>query len=182
MRPRYSVLLAALALAACTMPPPPPPSMVIQIPPNFYGNWIDLDLGAVNDSSYAFGSPDILRNDPVAAVRAIIAVEYLAVETDSPRWVAVPPLTKMNLVQARDEIRRTIGVAPAAPPPVVINAELRLLHDLVVHDMADARQVIAPPVFVLPADQTLALLANLPPLPITHAATQQAENQVMLLH
>jgi hypothetical protein len=186
MRCRVIAFAAALVLAGCTVPPqgPPgaPPPPVAEIPQGFFGNWIDPDLGCVNESSYAFGSPDILHGNPVATLRATICVEYLAAEANSPRWVSVSPLTKMQLLQARDELRRTLGIAPNAPPPLVTNTLLRLLHDLQVGNMADARAVIAPPLFDMPPDQTLALLTNLPPVPIAHAATQQAELEAMRLH
>ena len=184
MRARIVAFAGALALAACTVPPgqSQAPQPVADLPQGFFGSWIDPDLGAINETSYVFGSPDILRGNPVAALRAVACVEYLAVESHSPRWIAVSPLTVMQLDQARDELRRVLGIAPDAPPPLVIDTVLRILHDLQLGNTAGARALIRPPLFRLPPDQTLALLTNLPPLPITHAATQQAELQVMRIH
>jgi len=143
--------------------------------------WIDPDLGAVNEASYAFGSRSVLRGDPVAALRAVICVEYLAAQGHSPRWVAVSPLTVMQLDDGRDELRQTLGIAPNAPPPLVIDRLLRLTQNLHTGNMTAARALIRPPLFSLPSDQVFALLTNLPRLPATHAATQWAMLQSMQL-
>lgn len=182
MRSAVALVVGALLLAGCTVPPNAPPQPVAELPQSFFNSWIDPDLGAVNEASYAFGSPDILRGDPVAALRAVICVEYLAVEGHSPRWFSVSPLLPMHLDDARDELRRTLGIAQDAPPPLVINVLLRMTADIQSGNMKDARALIRPPLFSLSPDQTLALLANLPPLPATHAATQQAELQAMRIH
>lgn len=182
MRACVIALAAAVVLSGCTVGTADPRQPVAALPMGFFNTWIDPDLGAVNEASYAFGSPNVLRGDPVAALRAIICVEYLAVQGQSPRWAAVSPLTTMQLVQARDELRRTLGIAPNAPPPLVINTLLRLTHNLSTGNMNGARALIRPPLFSLPPNQVFALLTNLPPLPITHAATQRAMLQAMRLH
>ncbi|HEY1933675.1 MAG TPA: hypothetical protein VGG99_16810 [Acetobacteraceae bacterium] len=182
MRCRLIAFAAALVLAGCTAPPHGPSQSVAEIPQGFFNNLIDPDLGCVNESSYSFGSPNILHGNPAATLRATICVEYLAAQTNSPRWTSVPPLTQMQLPEARDALRRVVGIAPNAPPPLVVNTLLRLLHDLQVGNMMDARAVIAPPLFTMPPDQTLAVLTNLPPVPIAHVATQQAELEAMRLH
>lgn len=181
MRARIIALAAALALSGCTVGTPDPQQPVAALPMGFFGAWIDPDLGAVNEASYAFGSPNVLRGDPIAALRAVVCVEYLAVQGHSPRWVAVSPITTMQLDQARDELRRTLGIAPNAPPPLVIDTLLRLMLRLQAGNMTGARALIRPPLFSLPPNQVFALLTNLPPLPATHFATQLAMLQAMRL-
>lgn len=181
MRACVAALAVALVLSGCTVGTPQPGQPVALLPIGFFNAWIDPDLGAVNEASYAFGSPNVLRGDPIAALRAIVCVEYLAVQGHSPRWVAVSPLTVMQLDDARDELRHTLGIAPNAPPPLVINTLLRLAQDLYTGHTTAARALIRPPLFSLPPDQVFALLTNLPPLPATHYATQLAMLQAMQL-
>ena len=181
MRARLVALAAALVLAGCTVGTPQAGQPVAQLPTGFFNTWIDPDLGAVNEASYAFGSPSVLRGDPVAALRAVICVEYLAAQGHSPRWAAVSPLTVMQLDDARDELRQILGVAPNAPPPLVINTLLRLTQNLHIGNMTAARALIRPPLFSLPPDRVFAQLTNLPLLPATHAATQWAMLQSMRL-
>lgn len=174
MRTHVFALAAALALSGCAAGTYPPQQPVAALPIGFFNPLIDPDLGAINEASYSFGSPGVLRGDPVATLRAVICVEYLAVEGHSPRWAAVSPLTDMGLDQSRDELRRTLGIAPNAAPPLVINTLLRLMQDLQTGNMTAARALIRPPLFSLPPDQVLARLTNPPSLPTTHAATQMA--------
>ena len=178
MRAQFHVLLAILALTACTVPAsqpwegPPPPFV--------YSTLIWNDEGAIHEVFNAFGTPGSTRGNPVEALRAILCVEYLATEFNAPRWAEMSPITKMQMVQARDEIHRAIGLAPNAPPQVVFAALMRLQQDLQTGNMADARQVLAPPLFTLPPDETLRILADLPPLPSAHVAAVAAENAIVL--
>ena len=172
MRIRSQLLVALLTLAACTAQPSEPR---VQLPMFFYGNF-DNDIGAINQSGWALSSPVNTRDDPAEALRAVISVEYLASELNtSPRWFRMSPLIKLQMVQARDEVRQALGIAPNAAPQAVINALLAVLQDGWYGNMDHARQVLASPTFTRPPDETLRLLANLPPLPTARAATGSAE-------
>jgi hypothetical protein len=97
MRTGVFALAGALLLSSCTIGTSQEP--VAALPMEFSKGWMDPDPGAINEASYAFGSLNLLRGDPVAALRAIICVEYLPVQSQC-----------------------TLGIAPHAPPPLVIDS------------------------------------------------------------
>jgi hypothetical protein len=63
---------AALLLPGRTVGTPQQP--VAALPMGFFSGWMDPDLWAINKASYAFGSPNLLRGDPVAALRRSFAL------------------------------------------------------------------------------------------------------------
>jgi hypothetical protein len=175
MAARFCVLLVCLSIAACGAIQR---TDTAQLPPFFYGPLIDNDIGAINEASWALGSPDRTRGDPVEALRSAIAVEYLAGELNTaPRWAAMSPITKMQMLQARAEFRRVLGFTPDAPSQGVINAEISALWNLERGDVAGAQQALSGPIFTQPPQQTMQVLNNLPTLPAARAATADAEHQ-----
>jgi hypothetical protein len=170
---RFCAILACLSVGACAAIQHVDTA---QLPPFFYGTLIDNDIGAINEASWALGSPDRTRNDPVEALRAAIAVEYLAGALNTePRWFAMSPITKMDMLQAREEFRRVLGVKPGVPAQQVVNAEIWALWALEHGDIAGAEHVLSGPIFTQPAQQTMQVLNNLPTLPAARAATSEAE-------
>ncbi len=151
------VLTAALALGACA--PTPPPSTA-QLPPGAFGGNDDNDIMAINTAAWAFSNPARTHGNPINAVRAVLAIEYLGGElSSSPRWNFMSPLTKLSMLQAREEVRETLGIAPDAPSQAVANALLALSGN---PTPAAAAQLLKPPVFTLPPEETLARIENLP--------------------
>ena len=174
---RISAFLCLILLSACAVPPPPDTA---ELPPGFYGTWIDNDLGAINESSWALGSPARTRDDPIEALQAVIAVEYLGGELNSsPRWFEMSPLTKMQMLQARQDMRQVLGIAPGAPSQLVENVLITTLVALQRHDMATAMKALSAPIFSHPPQQTMQVLSNLPYVPAARAATASAEQELM---
>jgi hypothetical protein len=170
--------ILALAVAGCATSPPVPSTPYL--PAGVYGVYEDNDTGAINQSSWAFASPHNTRGDPVDAARAVIALEYLPGELRAnPRWVGMDPATKLQMGQARDELRRILGIRPDAPPQEVVNALLHLSAGLQFGDRAGVAQALASPVFTLPPDQTMRSLSNLPYDRTANLATAFAEAQVL---
>jgi hypothetical protein len=170
---RFCALLACLSVAACAAVQR---TDTAQLPPFFYGTLIDNDIGAINEASYALGSPARTRGDPVEALRAAVAVEYLAGELNTaPRWVAMSPITKMEMLQARGEFRQVLGIKPDVPAQVVVNALIWAMWDLERGDAAGAQKVLSAPPFTRPPRQTMQVLNDLPLLPAARAATAAAE-------
>ena len=173
---RFCAVLLGLSVAGCGLVPPPPTTA--QLPPFFYGNLIDNDIGAINEASYALGSPSRTHNDPVEALRAAIAVEYLGGELNSaPRWFRMSPIVKMQMLQARAEMRQALGIRQDAPSQVVVNALIWATWDLMHGDRAAAMHVFASPLFTQPPQRTWEVLNNLPTLPAARVATADAEMQ-----
>lgn len=175
MLTRIFPVLACLALGACAMQTAP--QSTAQLPPFFYGTLVDNDIGAINEASWALGSPARTRNDPVEALRTAIAIEYLSGELNAPRWYRLSPLVPMDMQQARREVRQTLGIRQDVPSQAVVNTLVWALWDLAHGNRAGTMQVLSSPIFTRPAAQTWQVLNNLPPLPAARAAVTDASEQ-----
>src|SRR5690348_9439139 len=103
MRCLLTVFLPPLCLAACTTLPSTPTTPYL--PAGVYGTYQDNDIGAINQSAWAFSSSENIRGNPVAAAKAVIALEYLSGELrENPRWVGMDAATKLHMAQARDDL------------------------------------------------------------------------------
>ncbi len=172
-----TVSVLALGLAGCATLPPTPATPYL--PAGVYGVYLDNDTGAINQSSWAFASPANTRGNPVDAARAVIALEYLPGELhENPRWVGMDSATKLHMAQARDDLRRILGIRPDAPSQAVVNALLRLSAGLQFGDRAEVAEALASPVFTLPPEETLQRLSNLPYDRTANLATAFAEAQM----
>lgn len=167
------VMLAACASLPATRRTP-------FLPPGVFGVYQDNDLGAIDQSAWAFASPANTRGNPVDAAKAIVALEYLSGELrENPRWAGMDEATKFRIGQARDELRRVVGIRPGTPPQLVVNALLQLAWDLQTGNQPVADQVLASAVFVLPPSQTLQVLSNLPYEQTANLATSRAQDQAL---
>jgi hypothetical protein len=147
---------------------------VPQLPPGLYGVNEDNDIGAINEAAWVFASPANSAGDPLTALRAAIAVEYLVPELkENPRWIAVDTLIKMRLTRSRGDLRGVLGIRPDAPAQAVINAMLSTGQALNDGDRAAALVALASPVFTFAPERTLDLLTNLPPVPAVNFAMSQ---------
>jgi hypothetical protein len=176
MRIRKANNLLFLLASACSMTAPGPPTP--QLPAGLYGIYEDNDVGAINLSSWAFALPQRTFNDPIDAIKAVIAIEYLADElTVSPRWIGMSPFAKQEMLDARAEVRRLLGIAPDARPQTVIDALLTAILKLQKGNPAEAARALDAPPFSLPPGQTLQLLASLPFIRSANIATMDAAGQ-----
>jgi hypothetical protein len=172
MRRGVLLLMAAFVLACCT--PTPPPSTA-RLPSGAFGGNDDNDIMAINLAVWAFANPARTHGDPINAVRAVLAIEYLGGQlSSSPRWSFMSQLTKMQMLQAREEVRATLGIAQDAPSQVVANALLALSLN---PTPLVASQVLRGPAFTLPPEVILARIENLPYLPMANWASQRAGQQ-----
>ena len=169
--------LACLSLATCSAITPPPDTA--QPLPGAFGLF-DNDVGAANLASWALASPSRTRNDPVDGARAAAAFDFLAGELSSnPRWITLSPLTKQEMLQARVDVRRVLGIRPDAPSQVVVTALLRFAAAWQLGDQATAMRVLAEAVFTAPPQQTLQILSNMPMIQSANVASIDAENQML---
>ena len=166
-----TALCVALSACAATSPPTEPASL----PPGMFGVYEDNDVGALNQSSWAFALPQRTRGNPIDAARAVIAVEYLADELPAnPRWIGISGTTKAPMDRAREDTRRVLGIVPNAPPQLVVDSLLWLTLALRTGDQAAVMQSLSTPVFTLPPPQTLTILSNLPYIQSANLATVMA--------
>jgi hypothetical protein len=176
MRALISLPLLAACLAACATLPGTQRTPFL--PPGVYGVYQDNDTGAINQSAWAFASSANTRGNPIDAAKAVVALEYLAGELkENPRWIGMDSSISLRMGLARNELRQILGIRPDAPPQIVVNALLAVSLDLQIGNQPAAMQVLASPVFTLPPDQTLQLLANLPYVQQANLATSRAEAQ-----
>nr|WP_294506878.1 hypothetical protein [uncultured Rhodopila sp.] len=173
-----AVAFLALSLSACATLPPTPATPYL--PAGVYGMYLDNDTGAIDQSSWAFASPGNTRNNPVAAAKAVVALEYLSGELrQNPRWIGMDLSTKLHMAQARDNLRRIVGIRPDAPPQAVVNALLQLAEGLQFGNQVQAAQALTSPVFTGPSAETMQKLSNLPYDQTANLATARAGQQVL---
>jgi hypothetical protein len=173
-----AVPFLALSFSACASLPPTPATPYL--PAGVYGVYLDNDTGAIDQSSWAFASPNNTRNNPVAAAKAVIALEYLSGELrQNPRWVGMDLATKLRIAQARDNLRQIVGIRPDAPPQAVVNALLQLAEGLQFGNQAQAALALTSPVFTAPPPETLQTLSNLPYDRTANLATARAGLQIL---
>jgi hypothetical protein len=170
---RFAILLF-LPLAACATLPGTPATPYL--PAGVFGVYQDNDVGAINYAAWAFASPANTRGNPVAAMRAVIALEYLPGELrENPRWIGMDGSIKMRMAQARGEVRQILGIPPDAPAQLVVNASLWASSALMAGDRDGALHALSAPWFTLGPEQTLARLSNLPYVQEANLSTSRAE-------
>lgn len=165
-------MAVSLAMSACAVTPPPDTAIM---PLNGAGAPIMSDQGAIGLASYVLGSADRYQGHPVDAARALAAIDYLAGALYSnPHWVGFPGQTKLQMLQARGEVRAVLDVPQDAPSQAVVSGLIAASNALAGQDQPAARAALSSPVFGLGPDRTIALLRSLPALPIADAAAQYA--------
>jgi len=170
------VVLVCVAIAACAVRAPPDTAL---IPPGAFGTF-DNDVGAANQASWAFAAPSRTLDDPVDAARAAAGIDFLAGELSrNPRWIMVSPLIKQEMLQARTDVRRVLGIASDAPSQFVVEALLQFAWLWQFGNPPAAIQAIATPIFTLPPQQTLQVLTNLPYVRSANIASAEAVVQML---
>jgi hypothetical protein len=173
-----STLALGVLLAGCAGNTTPPPDTA-RLPGGAYGTNVDGDVGAIQQAQWALAAPGRTRGRPVEAARALAGVDYLAGElTTSPRWAEMGPLTKQEMLQARAEIRTTLGVPQNAPSQAVVDGLLGAGNALANGQQQAASEYLRPPVFSRGPEATLALLTDLPFQPTANVATTHAAGQL----
>ena len=141
---------------------------------------MDNDLAAANQASWAFAAPARTRDNPVDAARACAAIDFLAGELSSnPRWLSLSPLTKQQMLQARLDVRRVLGIEPGVRSQSVVNALMGFAAAWEADNKPVALQMLAVPGFSLPPPQMAQVLANLPYVQSANVASIEAAQQML---
>jgi hypothetical protein len=167
------------ALTGCADPSrPPPPSATL--PDRAGAGASDPTRSAIISASYGFNHPQTLQGRPAEAAEALAQLEYLAVEIPTgARYRSFNPLAGQELVQARDEARRALGISPAASPQAVIDSLSAFAAGYRRGDRATAQAALG--AVAVPEIGGAGLgtrLAALPPLPRAAWATARTEQQL----
>ena len=173
-RGRFGLIsaLASALLAGCAAATRPPDTASIPLWAEPY--WPGDDA-AIMHAEWAWADPSRTRGIPAEGTRAVAEIDYLAGELSSnPRWVTMSPFAKLRMLQAREDVRRALGIAPDAPSQAVVTP---LIAALAAMDAGDQRQVLASlssPVFTLGPERTLAALTALPYVQTANLGTTMA--------
>lgn len=169
---RLAVLVSALlcgSVAACAVTPLPDTA---RIPFGAFGSLEDPETTAINLSSWALALPSRTRNDPGDAARAIASVDFLAGDLfANPRFQDISPIYKQQMLDARGEVRQVLGVVPATPSQLVVDRLLAAGNAFAAGNPAAALAALDTPAFSYGPERTLAVLNDLPRLPVANVAT-----------
>ena len=167
-----SALGAVLAAAGCAAITPPPDTARI---PLWAGPYWQGDDIAILHADWAWADPSRTHGLPIEGARAVAEVDYLAGELSSnPRFVGLSPFAKAEMLQARTDVRRALGIAPDAPSQAVVDALLAALAALDAGNRPQALASLSSPLFTRGAEQTFALLAALPYVQSANLGTAMA--------
>ncbi|WP_198371832.1 hypothetical protein [Roseomonas rosulenta] len=163
---RRTILLGALAVAACGPTTPPP-----TLPGTAGAGTVTTDPITVarQNAGAFFRQPQ--PNQPAAAARAIADIEYLtgAVPAD-PRWQTASGQAMNQLTLARNQGRQALGIPASAPAQGVIDGLMRAADALDANDRAAAAQALPRSIFTAGPEQTIRRLAQPPRIPTAGAA------------
>jgi hypothetical protein len=168
-----AVTLVCLALGACGVLKP---LDLARMPPGTYGPGVDVDDGAIYNAETVFLPDGPLPSDPSTLALALASVEYLGGEYNAGgRWGMVNGMVGATMDNARQEIRRTLGISPEATSQQVVNT-LLALHAATTETTRLA--ALTNPIYTLGARATLDRLRAMPPLPLTRTAVQYASHHL----
>lgn len=181
--PRAAALALLLASAGCAggLVPPPYPPDTARLQPGTFATNEDPDVAAINFAQYAFADPGRTYGRPADGARAVASVDYLAGElTTSPRWADMGPLTKQQMLQARQQVRAVVGIRPDARSQAVVDSMVAVAAAMSPNGGGQpaALAALQSPIFTAPPDQIFARLANLPYIQLANVASQKAANEM----
>lgn len=167
----------ALILASCAFAQEVDTAVM---PRSAVGTPVMTDEGAIGLAAYALGSPARTRGRPVEAALGLAAVDYLAgALSTNPRWDGISASVRGLMLQGRQEVRSTLGIAPGTSSQEVVDRLVAAASALQAGNQAAAESALNSPRFTLGPQRTLALLDNLPPLRQANVAAQRANAEIM---
>lgn len=161
-RPLATAFAALLALAACDARPGAPHLFGIGDPVR----------GAALRAPSTLGDTSRWAGRPVEAAEAAAELEFLANEfAVNPRYAPeANPAALQQLEAARREMRGFLGIAPDAPPELVMAGLRRAAAAMRSGSRAGAEAALSGPAFAYGPSATLGRLASMPRLPRTSEA------------
>ena len=154
MRLTHGLVLLALAASGCAQSGPVDTAT---LPAGTYTD-TDVDGAALYEANQAFGLGGHLPASPQQAAHAYAALDYVAgaVNTHSP-YVQINGAAQAQILMARTEARKALGIDPAARSQAVVNA---LLAVSAAPDAAALRTTLSNTIFTLGPDATLQRLQS----------------------
>jgi hypothetical protein len=161
--------VVGLALAACAAQAPvdtatAPPSLGLTDPGT-----------AISYTSWAFALPSRTHGNPALAARAVAALDYVAGPLNTnPQWQYGSPIISEEMLRAREQMRRVLGITPSATSQQAVDALTTVFLALRNGDPARAMQALSSPIFTPGPERTLEELNDLPYVRMVNVATSQA--------
>ncbi len=182
MMNRRKVMVAALALTGCAGAQRFNSDLsareVGYLPTDTFGDSVvgeDPAIAAMSAATYAFAHPDAMQGRPADMALAIASLEAMAGQFATVgRWSDMNSLAKVQMLNARADVRLVLGVAPDADCQDVIDGLVGAAQAIKRGDSAGARLAVAGNAFTLGPAATLRLLAHFPPVSAANVATQTA--------
>ena len=176
---RARAVLIALLLSACAGLQPFVPDTARLRPDTFGFGALDADVYAVQQAQWAFADPGRTLGRPLEAARASAAMDYIAGQLNtSPRWANISAITKMQLLEGREEVRRALGVRPGVPSQAVVDTLAGISNALIAGDQAAAYNLANAPIFQAPGEPVMTRLSNMPYLQMANVSTMRAANEL----
>jgi hypothetical protein len=171
--PRHILAVAiVIGLAACASGSLPDTATMPYGALNTNG---DIDVRSLDVAAYDFSYP--IKNDPAKAAEAIAAVDYMGGKLNtSPRWVGMPSLYRLQMLQARKILRQFVGISPTAPSQAVVDTMLALAQAYRAQDQGAVQHLLAAPIFTVPPAEVEAHLNDVPLIPAVNNATKRADS------
>ena len=176
---RTRTVLIALLLSACAGLQPFVPDTARLRPDTFGFGALDADVYAVQQAQWAFADPGRTQGRPLEAARASAAMDYIAGRLNtSPRWANISAITKMQLLEGREEVRRALGIRPGVPSQAVVDTLAGISNAFIAGDQAAAYNLANAPIFEAPGEPVMARLSNMPYLQMANVSTMRAANEL----
>jgi hypothetical protein len=170
-----SSLAALVMLAGCSSEVYRLPSTAV-MPAGALNTNGDIDIRSLDVAAYGFGHYDELKGDPALAANTVAALDYMGGQLNtSPRWVNMPGLYRLQMLQSRDIVRGVLGISPTVPSQDVVDTMLALSAAYSSGDQDQVNKLLSSPIFSVPPDQAAERLADLPYLPVVNNATTHAD-------
>jgi hypothetical protein len=177
----FGVTFLALCLSGCALEAQPPSTGFM--PVDAFGNSVvgqDLTMATFNQAMFAFAHTKMMQNRPEEMALAVASLDAMAGQfSTGGRWMAMDPIAKMQMLQARERVRAIVGISETAPSQAVIDQLVRASKALEAGDQAGALAALSGGGFTVPATQTLALLTHFPYVPIANRATITANQDLL---
>ena len=136
----------------------------------------DIDVRSLDIAAYGFGHTGEMKGNPAMAANTVAALDYMGGQLNtSPRWVEMPGLFRLQMLQSRDIVRGVLGISPTVPSQDVVDTMLALSTAYYSGDQTQVNKLLTSPIFSVPPDQAAERLADIPYLPVVNNATTHAD-------
>ena len=175
---RFAVLVSAAALvmlAGCSNDVYRLPSTAV-MPAGALNTNGDIDVRSLDIAAYGFGHYDEMKGNPAMAASTVAALDYMGGQLNtSPRWVSMPGLFRLQMLQSRDIVRGVLGISPTVPSQEVVDTMLALSAAYSQGNQTQVDKLLSSPIFSVAPDQAAERLADIPYLPVVNNATTHAD-------